>query len=238
MGCAPFSLRWRRHATCAQTSCLRFGRSTGGYGVDRRDCPFAGFERLLDHERETFVTPTKFLIGQIFVVLIVAVGGVWFATEWAAWHLGFQSQLGAPWFTIFSVPFYFPWRLFEWWYAYDAYAPELFNKSGAIAATSGFASCGAAIIGSLWRARQSKNVTTYGSSRWANLKEIEKAGLFRSSGVFLGQLGHHYLRHDGPEHVMAFAPTRSGKVSALSCPRCCPGRIASSFTTSKARIGN
>jgi len=164
------------------------------------------------------VTPTKFLIGQIFVVLIVAVGGVWFATEWAAWHLGFQSQLGAPWFTIFSVPFYFPWRLFEWWYAYDAYAPELFNKSGAIAATSGFASCGAAIIGSLWRARQSKNVTTYGSSRWANLKEIEKAGLFRSSGVFLGQLGHHYLRHDGPEHVMAFAPTRSGKGVGLVVP--------------------
>ena len=164
------------------------------------------------------MTPTKFLIGQIFVVLAVAVGGVWFATEWAAWHLGFQSQLGAPWFTVLSFPFYFPWRLFEWWYAYDAYAHELFNTAGAIAATSGFAGCGAAVIGSLWRARQSKNVTTYGSSRWANREEIEKAGLFRSAGVFLGQLDRHYLRHDGPEHVMAFAPTRSGKGVGLVVP--------------------
>ena len=164
------------------------------------------------------MTPTKFLIGQIFVVLAVAIGGVWFATEWAAWHLGFQPQLGAPWFTVLSFPFYFPWRLFEWWYAYDAYAHNIFNTAGTIAATSGFAGCGAAVIGSLWRARQSKNVTTYGSSRWANRKEIEKAGLFRSAGVFLGQLDRHYLRHDGPEHVMAFAPTRSGKGVGLVVP--------------------
>jgi len=108
--------------------------------------------------------------------------------------------------------------LFEWWYAYDAYAHKIFNTAGAIAATSGFAGCGAAVIGSLWRARQSKNVTTYGSSRWANGKEIEKAGLFQSSGVFLGQLDQRYLRHDGPEHVMAFAPTRSGKGVGLVIP--------------------
>src|SRR3546814_10993710 len=30
-------------------------------------------------------------------------------------------------------------------------------------------------------------------------------------GVFLGRHGSEYLRHDGPERVMAFAPTRSGK---------------------------
>ena len=164
------------------------------------------------------MTPTKFLIGQIFVVLAVTIGGVWFATEWVAWHLAFQPQLGAPWFTVLSFPFYFPWRLFEWWYAYDAYAHNIFNTAGTIAATSGFAGCGAAIIGSLWRARQSKNVTTYGSSRWANRKEIEKAGLFQSAGVFLGQLDRRYLRHDGPEHVMAFAPTRSGKGVGLVIP--------------------
>jgi type IV secretion system protein VirD4 len=35
------------------------------------------------------VTPTKFLIGQIIVVFAVAIGGLWFATEWAAWHLGY-----------------------------------------------------------------------------------------------------------------------------------------------------
>jgi type IV secretion system protein VirD4 len=94
----------------------------------------------------------------------------------------------------------------------------LFNEAGAIAATSGFAGCAVAIIGSLWRARQNKNVTTYGSSRWATLREIEDAGLFRPAGVFLGQLANRYLRHDGPEHVMAFAPTRSGKGVGLVVP--------------------
>jgi type IV secretion system protein VirD4 len=70
-----------------------------------------------------------------------------------------------PWFTLLSIPVYYPWRLFEWWYAYDAYAPALFNKAGTIAASSGLFGCGVAIIGSVWRARQNHHVTTYGSSR-------------------------------------------------------------------------
>ncbi|MEJ0024948.1 MAG: conjugal transfer protein TraG [Rhizomicrobium sp.] len=164
------------------------------------------------------MTPTKFLIGQITVVFAVAVGGMWFATEWAAWRLGYQPQLGLPWFVLAGRPIYHPWCLFVWWYAYDAYAPRLFNEAGAIAATSGFAGCAVAIIGSLWRARQTQHVTTYGSSRWATSREIRSAGLFRPSGVFLGQLGTDYLRHDGPEHVMAFAPTRSGKGVGLVVP--------------------
>ena len=164
------------------------------------------------------MTPTKFLFGQIAVVLAVAIGGLWFATEWAAWHLGFQTRLGAPWFIVLTIPFYAPWCLFEWWFAYDAYAPSLFNEAGAIAASSGFVGCGVAVAGSLLRARQNHIATTFGSSRWANLREIGRIGLFRSAGVFLGRLGKHYLRHDGPEHVMAFAPTRSGKGVGLVVP--------------------
>jgi type IV secretion system protein VirD4 len=75
-----------------------------------------------------------------------------------------------------------------------------------------------AVIGSLWRARLSRLATTYGSSRWASRPEIEAAGLFWPAGVFLGRLKDRYLRHDGPEHVMAFAPTRSGKGVGLVIP--------------------
>lgn len=49
-------------------------------------------------------------------------------------------------------------------------------------------------------------------------KEIKAAGLFASRGVFLGRLENNYLRHDGPEHVMCFAPTRSGKGVGLVLP--------------------
>ncbi len=164
------------------------------------------------------MTPTKLLLGQILIVFAIVIAGVWFATEWCAAELGFQARLGAPWFELIGVSLYRPWQLFEWWYAYDAYAPAVFNEAGAIAASSGFLGCAVAIVGSLWRSRQNRLVTTYGSSRWATKKEIEAAGLFRTAGVFLGRLEGKYLRHDGPEHVMAFAPTRSGKGVGLVIP--------------------
>jgi type IV secretion system protein VirD4 len=164
------------------------------------------------------VTPTKLLAGTILSVLAIAIGGVWFATEWAAWKLGFQAQLGTPWFDLFGYPIYPVWALFVWWYAYDAYAPEIFDRAGMIAATSGIAGCAVAVAGSLWRARQAKHVTTYGSSRWATERDVVQAGLFQPEGVFLGRLSNQYLRHNGPEHVMAFAPTRSGKGVGLVVP--------------------
>ncbi|MER9147185.1 conjugal transfer protein TraG [Mesorhizobium opportunistum] len=164
------------------------------------------------------MTPTKVLIGQIAVVFAFVIFGVWTATQWCAQTLDYQPQLGPPWFVAAGWPIYKPWQLFGWWFHFDAYAPEVFDKAGALAGASGFLGCAAAIAGSLWRARQSGLVTTYGSSRWAAAREIEKAGLFQPAGVFLGKLEDHYLRHEGPEHVMAFAPTRSGKGIGLVVP--------------------
>lgn len=164
------------------------------------------------------MTPTKLLIGQIIVVFAIVIAGVWAATQWAAAMLAYQRELGPPWFQLGSVPIYYPWALFGWWYHYDAYAPAVFDKAGMLAGVSGFTGCGAAIFGSLWRARQSSNVTTYGSARWATSRDIERAGLHRQAGVMLGLFGDRYLRHDGPEHIMAFAPTRSGKGVGLVVP--------------------
>jgi len=164
------------------------------------------------------VTPTKLLIGQILVVFAIVVAGVWTATQWAAAMLAYQPELGLPWFRLGAAPIYRPWALFGWWYHYDAYARQVFDKAGMLAGASGFVGCAAAIFGSLWRARQSSNVTTYGSARWASPREIERAGLHRDAGVMLGTLGGRYLRHDGPEHIMAFAPTRSGKGVGLVVP--------------------
>ncbi len=164
------------------------------------------------------MTPTKLLIGQILIVVAIIVLGVWAATQWAAAMLAYQPQLGAPWFTFGELPLYRPWALFGWWYHYEAYAPEVFDKAGALAGASGFLGCGAAVAGSLWRARQSSRVTTYGSARWASEAEVREAGLLSERGVFLGALRGSDLRHDGPEHVMVFAPTRSGKGVGLVVP--------------------
>jgi len=164
------------------------------------------------------VTPTKLLIGQILIVFAIVLAGVWGATQWAAAMLAYQPELGPPWFILGHLPIYRPWSLFGWWYSYAAYAPRIFDKAGMVAGASGFAGCGAAVSGSLWRARQSSNVTTYGSARWASAREIENAGLYADAGILLGQLSGRYLRHSGPEHVMAFAPTRSGKGVGLVVP--------------------
>lgn len=164
------------------------------------------------------MTPTKLLIGQILIVFAIVILGVWAATQWAAAMLGYQPELGPPWFRLGALPVYRPWDLFPWWYHFEAYAPQVFDKAGSLAATSGFIGCGAAIGGSLWRARQKGQVTTYGSARWAKEREIDAAGLRGDAGVFLGRLSGRYLRHAGPEHVMAFAPTRSGKGVGLVVP--------------------
>jgi type IV secretion system protein VirD4 len=164
------------------------------------------------------MSPTRLLVGQILVVFAIVMLGVWAATQWCAAMLSYQPQLGPAWFTLFDRPVYRPWAIFPWWYHYEAYAPQVFDKAGMLAGASGFLGCAAAIAGSLWRARQSRHVTTYGSARWATEREIARAGLTRDAGVFLGRLHGQYLRHDGPEHVMAFAPTRSGKGVGLVVP--------------------
>ncbi len=165
--------------------------------------------------------PIGVLFGQIAVVLSVALCGVWAATQWTAAALGYQMRLGSPWFDLFGSPIYHPWRLFEWWYFFDAYAPDVFLCGGIIAASSGLIATGAAISMAVWRSRLAKRVTTYGSARWAEPEEVRAAGLTQPAGVFLGRLHAKegdYLRHEGPEHVMAFAPTRSGKGVGLVVP--------------------
>ena len=51
---------------------------------------------------------TKILWGQILIVLTIVLTTTWAATQWTAWRLGFQAQLGAPWFEISGCPIYYP----------------------------------------------------------------------------------------------------------------------------------
>jgi type IV secretion system protein VirD4 len=164
------------------------------------------------------VSATRILWGQILVVFAIVLVTTWGATQWTAWRLGYQAQLGAPWFVVGDQPVYAPLAFFWWWYWFEAYAPEVFDEGGIIAASGGFTAIAVAIGMSVWRAREAKNVTTYGSARWATRREVEAAGLLGPDGVLLGRLGRDYLRHDGPEHVLCFAPTRSGKGVGLVVP--------------------
>jgi len=164
------------------------------------------------------MSATKILWGQIVTVFAIVLVTTWGATQWTAWRLGFQPQLGESWFEFVGLPVYPPPAFFWWWYFFDAYAPRIFLEGAAIAASGGFAAIAVAIGMSVWRAREARHAETYGSARWAGAGEVRAAGLFGADGVVLGRFDAEYLRHDGPEHVLCFAPTRSGKGVGLVVP--------------------
>ncbi|KDC32810.1 type IV secretory system Conjugative DNA transfer [Bordetella bronchiseptica F4563] len=167
------------------------------------------------------VAHTGVLFGQIVVVCTVAGVCVWAGTQYTASALGYSPRLGPPAGHIGNLPVYYPWQLFIWWYVYEAYAPDVFMRGGVIASMGGVLGTITAVAMSVHRARQARLVTTYGSARWAEREDIERMRLLRPAGVFLGKLVGKvmaYLRHDGPEHVIAIAPTRSGKSVGLVVP--------------------
>ena len=46
----------------------------------------------------------RILWGQIGAVFTIVLVMVWAATQWTAFRLGFQPQLGAPWFELAGLP--------------------------------------------------------------------------------------------------------------------------------------
>jgi type IV secretion system protein VirD4 len=132
--------------------------------------------------------------------------------------LGYQPALGTPWISLGNVAVYAPWKLFAWWITFDAQAPDVFRRASLLALAGGIAPALIAIGGAAWRSRADNFKTTYGSARWAAFADVRDAGLLAPRGVVLGLFNDDYLRHDGPEHILAVAPTRSGKGVGLVVP--------------------
>ena len=164
---------------------------------------------------------SRSLVLQAVTAVILTIGLVWAATQWAAAMLGHQPALGTPWISLGGAAVYAPWKLFAWWIAFDAQAPGVLRRAGLLALAGGIAPVLLAIGGAAWRSRSDNVKTTYGSARWAVLADVRDAGLLAPRGVVLGLFDDAYLRHDGSEHILAVAPTRSGKGVGLEwCRRC------------------
>src|SRR5512145_1876117 len=141
------------------------------------------------------------------------------ATQWTAALLAYHPALGAPWLDLLGLKLYAPGQVFSWWLAHGAQAPGVFARTGTLAALGGVAAGLIAIGGAARRAGHGGTPsTTYGSARWARSADVRDAGLFAGKGIVLGVRDGRYLRHDGPEHVLAVAPTRSGKGVGLVVP--------------------
>lgn len=142
------------------------------------------------------------------------------ATQYIAKSFNYSPSLGE----TFIYGFYNPLNFIFWSKQYYSYYPEFFNQFF-IFLGLGVAFCFIMfIIIRLIFIRKSKAIKDlHGSARWANIKDIEEMGILNNNdGVYIGgfQQGKntYYLRHNGPEHVIAFAPTRSGKGVGLVLP--------------------
>jgi type IV secretion system protein VirD4 len=102
------------------------------------------------------------------------------------------------------------------------------------------AAAGGLLLASGWRNRSKANPTLYGSARWAKEKDLRRAGLLDNEGVYVGGWlkGNvlRYLRHDGPEHVLCYAPTRSGKGVSLVIPTLLSWRQSAVITDLKGEL--
>jgi type IV secretory pathway TraG/TraD family ATPase VirD4 len=70
--------------------------------------------------------------------------------------------------------------------------------------------------------KSQKKLITHGSANWANEKDVSIAEVDKKAGVILGinPYTHKLMMHDGPEHILLMAPTRSGKGVCVIIPTC------------------
>ncbi len=159
------------------------------------------------------------------LAIVFLVGGFQLATQYFAHQFNYQPQLGAHFNHIYA-----PWSILVWadqWY--DKH-PGIFDLAAGFGVL--FSSIGLilVLIIKMVLANSSKtNQKLYGSARWANRTDIEAAGLLSfkqkkaGDAVYVGAWRDKsgkilYLKHSGPEHVLCFAPTRSGKGVSLVIP--------------------
>jgi type IV secretion system protein VirD4 len=144
--------------------------------------------------------------------------GLWCATQWTAALLRYAPQLGPAWWHVGWWSLYLPWQYVGWFLRYSTAWPGVFARTR-LAVLAGVAvGLACAGLGRWWQRGQEQAPTTFGSSRWATWQDIRRSGLLSGDGVMLGQVRGRYLRHGGPEHLLVFAPTRSGKGTGLVIP--------------------
>ena len=173
------------------------------------------------------------LLPLLFVLSLVA--GLQVATQMAARDFAYQPVLGEHLHRLYP-----PWAVLGWAQRWHGLYPDAFKHAASAGALT--AAVGVLLVALLHRASNDPskaNKYLHGSARWANQRDIEASGLLpprptllqslglrnpaASAGVYVGawqdRRGRvHYLRHNGPEHVLCYAPTRSGKGVGLVVP--------------------
>lgn len=154
-------------------------------------------------------------------VILIWLAGLWTATQFFAWRMQYQAVLGSNLEHI-----YFPWRYLEWaWTWWKGGYSLWFMEAGSAGVMVSAMLMLILLLSRTFGSRAAiANEFMHGSARWATKNDIKKAGLLQNEGVYVGgwedpKTGkQHYLRHNGSEHLLCLAPTRSGKGICLVIP--------------------
>ncbi len=158
-------------------------------------------------------------VGQAVWVFSVLALGLFSATQFAAYQFNYHPALG-----VNAHGLYPPWMILLWGARWQGRFGDIFSKAGSIGIMVSAIGMIGLFMRRLLRANTSKaNEYMHGSARWASEKDILDAALLDNDGVYVGgwldsKNRLRYLRHNGPEHVLCYAPTRSGKGVGLVVP--------------------
>ncbi|WP_112486280.1 type IV secretory system conjugative DNA transfer family protein [Thiomonas sp. X19] len=169
---------------------------------------------------------TRFVWTALGLFVMIVLLSSWAATEYTAWALQWSVTLGKPMLGRFV---YFPFDILVWTWtfnspAYGAAVMTVFEHAHLIMGVGGFLSLVLPVALMFRRTRkiEGEKNDLHGSAHWASPDEVAETGLLptekNAGGVFFGNFEDHYLRHAGPEHILAFAPTRSGKGVGIILP--------------------
>jgi len=197
-------------------------QANSGHGNNRRQ----GKTRLL-------------LLG---LVLCSLLAGLQAATQFFAFSFDYQAVLGANWGKVYT-----PWSILLWAEQWYGLYPDAIMKAAGIGLMVTMAGLLLTfLLKTLLTNTARASETLHGSARWATKKDIEQAGLLPANKpqdkadkeqlskkeghkkeaepfVYVGGWQDkdgtfYYLRHSGPEHILTYAPTRSGKGVGLVVP--------------------
>lgn len=172
----------------------------------------------------------RLILVLLFIAALPFLGGLSAGTQYCAATFRYHPTLGGA-VVVHGQPCYPPWAWLGWRRRFPGRATRVFAAAEALTCAGGLLSL-AVILAAVARARGTTLSTAHGSARWATIPELRAAGLLDDAGVVLCQTADarlssksdrqggrrwrltrpgRLIRHAGPEHVLVFAPTRSGK---------------------------
>jgi len=169
--------------------------------------------------------------------ILSLIAGLQAATQFFAYTFAYQAMLGGH---IDHIYIYAPWAILVWAGKWYSNYPKEFMGAGGVGMMVSTAGLVGVVLMKMALSNTAKaNQYLHGSARWAKKKDIQAAGLLprprkafeivtgkeaaTMTGVYVGGWEDkngkfYYLRHNGPEHVLTYAPTRSGKGVGLVVP--------------------